>query len=191
MKAPAFVTWIWNNLKPLSELATIVGIVVALGGAFLAYSQLKITNAQLEQANEQRRWQSYNEMNNRYADLYRAIPDEIASGCRVEFITLNPDVRRWVRQYFDLYSEEYWLFLSDLMPKEMWTRRIHGGVRVNLSKYPALVDGYAYWREAGAFRHPDDFHKEVESAIKDAEKMREGQQRVAKCPPLGKQAKRS
>lgn len=183
MKVRALFSWIWTNSEKLSELATIGGIAVACVGAYMAYGQLKVTNAQLEQANEQRRWQSYSDMNNRYADLYRSIPDEISGGCRVEFSKLNPDVRRWVRQYFDLYSEEYWLHLSSLMPEEMWTRRIHGGVRVNLSKYPALVDGYYYWREAGAFRHPDDFHREVESAIEDSTKMREGQKRIAQCGP--------
>lgn len=53
----------------------------------------------------------------------------------------------------------------------MWTHRIHGGVRVNLNNYPVLVDGYRYWRDQGAFTHPDDFQSEVEQAIKDAKKL--------------------
>jgi hypothetical protein len=80
------------------------------------------------------------------------------------------ELQRWVRQYFDLYSEESWLFEKNLIPKEMWTHRIHGGVRVNLGKYPALIEGYNYWKTAGAFTHPDNFQLIVESAIADAKR---------------------
>jgi hypothetical protein len=86
-----------------------------------------------------------------------------------------------VRQYFDLYSEEYWLYLNDLIPKEMWTHRIHGGVRVNLNNYPALVEGYRHWKEQGAFTHPVEFQSEVESAILDAKKLPQKSQAPHLC----------
>lgn len=161
--------WLWKNSEPISHWATVLALVAAAVGGFMAYGQLKMTGAQLEQANEQRRWQNYNDMNVRYAQLYESIPDQISSGCVPEdFKSLEPKTKRWVRQYFDLYSEEYWLFVNNLIPKEMWTHRIHGGVRVNLGKYPALVEGYSYWKSAGSFTHPGDFKSIVESAINDA-----------------------
>jgi hypothetical protein len=160
-----------NISKPLSEWATVLAVVAGCAGGFFTYGQLKAANAQLEQVNNQQRWQNYNEMNIRYAELYGRIPKEIASGCSGSFENLGPGEKRWVRQYFDLYSEEYWLFLNNLIPKEMWTRRIHGGVRVNLNQYPALVDGYRYWKVKGAFKHPDDFQNEVEVAISEADSM--------------------
>jgi hypothetical protein len=160
---------VWNKSDQISHLATVLAFAAAAVGSYYAYGQLKTTNAQLEQANEQRKWQNYNEMNVRYAELYKDIPKEIGSGCLIEdFQTLDPDTKRWVRQFFDLYSEEYWLFRNQLIPEEMWTRRIHGGVRVNLSKYPALIQGYRYWKAAGSFTHPDDFADVVEIAIADA-----------------------
>lgn len=173
--------WLCKNSEPISHWATALALVAAAVGGFMAYGQLKITSAQLEQANEQRRWQNYNEMNVRYAQLYESIPDQIISGCVPDdFKSLEPKTKRWVRQYFDLYSEEYWLFVNNLIPKEMWTRRIHGGVRVNLSKYPALIEGYSYWKAAGSFTHPDDFQLIAESAIKDA-----------KSPPYAKKPSNS
>jgi hypothetical protein len=162
---------IWANSEPFSQWATVFAFVAAIFGGGLAYGQLKIANAQLEQANEQRKWQNYNEMNVRYAELYKSIPGEIASGCVPgNFETLEPETKRWVRQYFDLYSEEYWLFLNKLIPDEMWTHRIYGGVRVNLGKYPALVAGYGYWKAAGSFTHPNEFQAEVDLAISEAKR---------------------
>lgn len=163
------ISWLWTNSEPISHWATVLAFVAAAVGGFLAYGQLKATSAQLEHANEQRRWQNYNEMNVRYAQLYESIPDQIVSGCvPQDFHSLEPKTKRWVRQYFDLYSEEYWLFENKLIPEEMWSRRIYGGVRVNLGRYPALIEGYGYWKAAGAFTHPDHFKEVVENAIADA-----------------------
>ncbi len=160
---------LWSNSEPISHWATVLAFAAAAIGSYYAYGQLKTASAQFEQANDQRRWQNYNEMNVRYAGLYENIPEEIVSGCVPDdFGKLKPDTKRWVRQYFNLYSEEYWLYKEKLIPEEMWTHRIHGGVRVNLSKYPALIDGYRYWKAAGAFTHPDDFHAVVDLAISDA-----------------------
>lgn len=94
---------------------------------------------------------------------------------------LEPEAKRWVRQYFDLYSEEYWLFLNERIPNAMWTRRIHGGVRVNLNMYPALVDGYRYWKAEGSFTHPVEFQAEVELAISDASKLPQKTKIASSC----------
>jgi hypothetical protein len=73
--------------------------------------------------------------------------------------------KRWVRQYFDLYSEELWLFDNKLIPEQMWTKRIYCGVRINLRTYPTLIDGYYYWKSKGSFTHPVTFRAEAENAI--------------------------
>jgi len=159
---PKVSKWLQNNSQIYAHWATVLALIAAIIGGYFAY-------AQLELANEQRRWQNYNEMNVRYAELYKNIPAEIASGCSTEnFGSLSLETKRWVRQYFNLYSEEYWLYLNKLIPIEMWTKRIHGGVRVNLSKYPVLISGYRYWRDSGSFTHPHSFQAEVESAIVDS-----------------------
>jgi len=161
--------WLTDNSEKLSHWATVLAFPAAAVAGFLAYGQLKVATSQIEQANDQRRWQNYNEMNVRYAELYKSIPDQISSGCsHADFHQLPSEAKRWVRQYFDLYSEEFWLFQNKLIPSEMWTHRIHGGVRVNLSKYPILIVGYQYWKSSGAFTHPVEFAAEVESAIRDS-----------------------
>jgi hypothetical protein len=168
------INWLKDNSEPYAHWATVLALIAACIAGYFAYAQLTL-------ANDQKRWQNYNEMNVRYAELYKSIPEEIASGCSGNFEKLEPDAKRWVRQYFDLYSEEYWLFLNELIPNEMWTRRIHGGVRVNLNRYPALVDGYRYWKAEGSFTHPDKFQTEVELAISDASKLSQKTKIASSC----------
>lgn len=136
-------------------------VAVAIAGVYMVYNQLTAVY-------EQSRWQYYNDLNARYAAFYQSIPNEVAVGKETDFDKLEPQAKRWVRQYFDLYSEEYWLYKSRLIPEEMWTKRIRSGVRVNLLEYPLLVSGYRYWKERGAFKHPDGFLEEAERAIADA-----------------------
>ena len=155
----------------VAQWGTFLAVLVAMLGMYFTY-------AQLQQANEHKRWQNYNELNVRYAELYKTLPEDIASGKKCDFEHLPFRSKRWVRQYFDLYSEEFWLFKNNMIPAEMWTRRIYGGVRVNLSTYPALIDGYDYWRSQGSFKHPDDFDQEVRMAIAEADKLKASPQTV-------------
>lgn len=150
--------------RTVAEWGTFLAVIVAIVG-------MRFTYAQLEQTNDHKRWQNYNELNIRYAELYKELPNGIPSNERLEFEQRHPDSKRWARQYFDLYSEEFWLYKNNMIPAEMWTRRIYGGVRVNLSTYPALIDGYYYWRNKGSFKHPDDFYDEVAMAIADAKEL--------------------
>lgn len=83
----------------------------------------------------------------------------------VPFSEQEQDVKRWARTYFNLYSEEYWLYLEGLIPEEMWTKRIDNGVNVNLTSYPLLVRGYEYWRGKSSFVHPEGFRKLVDSKL--------------------------
>lgn len=169
------IKWLKANSEPYAHWATVLALIAAIIGGCVAYAQLKL-------ANEQRRWQNYNEMNVRYAELYKNIPIDIASGCSTDnFENLPSETKRWVRQYFNLYSEEYWLYLNKLIPDEMWTKRIHGGVRVNLSQYPALISGYRYWRDRGSFTHPSSFQTEVESAIVDSKHFLQKTKQGALC----------
>ena len=151
-----------NYLKAYEEPASRwVMVVVTILGVWMVYHQLTAVY-------EQSRWQYYNDLNARYAAFYESIPSEISSGKETDFDKVEPQAKRWVRQYFDLYSEEYWLYKNRLIPEEMWTKRIRSGVRVNLREYPLLVSGYRYWKEKGAFKHPDGFLEEAERAIADA-----------------------
>jgi hypothetical protein len=179
--------WLQANSGPWAHWATVFTFMAVCFGGYLAYAQLELVN-------EQRRWQNFNDMNVRYADLYRNIPPEIASGCRLaDFEKLEPKTKIWVRQFFDLYSEEYWLYLNKLIPEEMWTHRISSGVRVNLNTYPAIIDGYYYWAARNSFTHPNTFQSEAESAIDDAKPGRmcrpQGGASIRNSLKTGKQTK--
>lgn len=142
----------------LLKWGTFIGVIVASVGILYAANQ----------NNEHRRWQNYNEMNLRYSDLYDSMPDKVAKDSGVEFSKLPEESKRWVRQYFDLYSEEFWLYQKKLIPKEMWTERIDVGVKVNLDQYPVMIKGYQYWKERGSFNHPEAFREVVERKIGEA-----------------------
>lgn len=146
------------NRKAYSEWAQIVTCIIAALGLYVAYSQLS-------QLNEDQRWKNYTELNSRYADLYREFPKTILIDLQIEFSKTSPATKRAVRQYFDLYSEEFWLYQEALIPKEMWTQRIRNGAMVNLNEYSALISGYYYWKEKGAFKHPAEFQVEIEKQI--------------------------
>lgn len=70
-----------------------------------------------------------------------------------------------ILSYFDLYSEEHWLYPQQLIPEGMWSERTDGGVDVNLLTYPVLVEGYDYWKRRGAFMHPPEFIVWVDAKV--------------------------
>lgn len=144
--------------KILTNVAKVLGSLIALVG-------LGLVIIQINQANELRRWANYNEMNLRYSELISEIPYELTKAKSRDFENYSEDVKIWVRKYFNLYSEEYFLFKENLIPEEMWTERIANGVDVNLRKYPLLIDGYEYWKSQGAHNHPKDFRAMVDEKI--------------------------
>jgi len=124
---------------------------------FFTILGLLVVIYQLNQTNEHKRWENFNGLNIRYYEWYSNIPKNLNKGICSPFEKQNEKVQKWVRTYFNLYSEEYWLYLNDLIPKEMWEVRINNGVNVNLVTYPQLVKGYKFWKEKGAFVHPKGF----------------------------------
>ncbi|MBI1424430.1 MAG: hypothetical protein GC149_13380 [Gammaproteobacteria bacterium] len=132
---------------------------------------------QLHQSNEHKKWENYNAMNLRYYEWYANMPDKMDVDTCVPFSKQPQEVKRWARTYFNLYSEEYWLYQEDLIPKEMWTKRIDNGVNVNLETYPLLVRGYAYWKSKNAFVHPDGFRSHIARKLE----MLKGELKLKKC----------
>jgi len=149
-----------NNSESFAHWANVLTFIALLFSIYFACQQLK-------ELRVQRQWQNFNEMNIRYADLLGKIPEEIKlDSDSIE--SVNPQTKIWIRQYFDLYSEECWLNEEELLPKDMWKNRIRPGVVLNLKEYQILEHGYFYWKDKGAFNHPEDFHKVVEGDINNA-----------------------
>ena len=135
----------------IAHLLTIVGLIFVW--------------LQLHQSNEHKKWENYNAMNLRYYEWYANMPPNMDVDTCTPFSEQRQQVKRWARTYFNLYSEEYWLYLENLIPEEMWTKRIDNGVNVNLKTYPLLVRGYVYWKSRGAFMHPEGFRALVEHKL--------------------------
>ena len=152
--------WLKNNSVNLLSLIT---IVLALTGLIFVHEQLK-------QSNEHQRWTNYNQLNLHYSVLYRKMPDELhRSNCK-KFNEISLEGQRWIRSYFNLYSEEHYLYQKKLIPVEMWTERIDDGVTVNFKHYPVLIEGYRYWKNEGSFSHPVEFIPFVDKKISILEK---------------------
>lgn len=120
---------------------------------------------QLYQSNEHKRWENFNDLNIRYYEWYSNTPKDLDDDLCSPFDEQNEKIKKWTRTYFNLYSEEYWLYQNNLIPKDMWELRIDNGVDVNLTSYPQLVRGYQYWKEKGAFVHPSDFRSLVDAKL--------------------------
>jgi hypothetical protein len=152
--------WLQGNSQVFAHWFTVIGAIATAIGVIAA---ICVASSQFDQIREQRRWQNFNDMNVRYANLFIQMPQKIIEG-EIPFEKLEPQDKLWIRQYFDLTSEEYWLHEKKLIPEDMW-ERINSGVVVNLRKYPALIDGYYYWQGEGLFAHPEKFRSELEKAI--------------------------
>lgn len=136
-------------------------LFVALAGLFAVFWQL-------HQANKHKRWDNYNAMNAAYHSLY----DEVYNGSYDDLLksythisSLSSKELAWIRAYFDLYAEEYWLDEQDLIPAEMLFKQIDGGVNLNLREHPVMMDGFVYWKNKGAFQHPNSFIPFIDSKI--------------------------
>ena len=144
--------------KFLSEYGALIAHLLTIVSLILVWLQLY-------QSNEHKKWENYNAMNLRYYEWYANMPPNMDVDTCIPFSKQPQQVKRWVRAYFNLYSEEYWLYLENLIPEEMWTKRIDNGVDVNLKTYPLLVRGYNYWKSRGAFIHPEGFRDHVERKL--------------------------
>lgn len=149
------MNWFKDNI---AHLLSAIGLLLTFWGLTLVYAQLK-------QANEHQKWNNYNQLNIHYSTLYRELPVELEAESCKRFADLSPASKKWVRSYFNLYSEEHYLFLEELIPGDMWTKRIDNGVEVNMLSYPAIVEGYEHWKKRGSFIHPKEFIAFVDKKI--------------------------
>jgi hypothetical protein len=139
--------------------------LLSAAGLFLTFCGLMLVDAQLKQGNEHQKWNNYNQLNIHYSTLYRDIPEDLEAASCKRFDELTPTGKKWIRSYFNLYSEEHYLFLEHLIPNEMWTKRIDNGVEVNMLSYPVIVEGYEHWKKLGSFTHPKEFIPFVDTKI--------------------------
>jgi len=123
---------------------------------------------QYSQTNKHKKWDNYNAMNaayhNLYDNLYEGKYIGVLNKCS-KITDLSSAELAWIRAYFDLYAEEHWLEIEHLIPKGMWSNQIGGGVNLNLKTHPVMIDGYNYWKDKGAFKHPPEFIPYVDKKL--------------------------
>lgn len=180
---PFVATYVVLISKELAQnhckLAEIAGgmFLVIIGAVSLGFLSL-----QLYKMNEFNKFENYKYYNKVYKEWYQSIPPKIKSNLssaskKIQLHELDAVELVWVRQYFELYSQEYYLFKKNMLPKDMWLELIHGpgckGAAIrNLHIHPVLLEGYLYWKEKGAFHHPSDFTEILDQKLKQCALVR-------------------
>lgn len=153
----------------LNTITSISTAITGIAALFLIYSQL-------EQLNKLKRFENYVYFNKAYDDWYSMMPKSIKMKNKIDKINwedLTNDERSWIRRYFDLYAQEYFFYLQDMIPKEMWEEHINGktdrsgSAFLNFKEYPLLIEGYHKWKSLGAFEHPSGFTTMVDKKINE------------------------
>jgi hypothetical protein len=139
--------------------------LLSASGLLLTFFGLLLVCAQLKQANEHHKWNNYNQLDIHYSNLYRQLPPELEAASCKRFEDLEPNSKTWIRSYFNLCAEKYYLFLKHLIPEEMWTKQIDNGIEVNMLAYPVIIEGYEYGKKRRSFTHPKEFYAFMDNKI--------------------------
>ena len=117
-------------------LATLVTII-------LTQCSAKKQNKHLLKQNElmlkQNRFALFAEYTRRYQDLILRMPETICLG---EFKHTDMEAVKYMRLYFDLCSEEYWLHQEELIPEKTWEIWMEG-MQTTLNQKP-FKDAWNY-----------------------------------------------
>ena len=149
-----------KSQNPINWVERLTLLVAVIGLGTVIY--------QLNQANKHKRWDNYNAMNAAYHSLYSEVYDGEFSELlksHTHISSLDSKQLAWIRAYFDLYAEEFWLDEQHLVLANMLLKQIDGGVNLNLREHPVMMNGYEFWKEKGAFQHPDGFINFIDNKI--------------------------
>ena len=124
-------------MKNASLLEWVTTIVTIVGIGFVWF--------QLSQANQHKRWDNYNTMNNVYRQMYVQLQedsfDRLRENC-LNYAALEHKEQAWIRSYYNLYAEEFDLDDAGLLPENMMDETISRGFRLNLQTYPSIAQGF-------------------------------------------------
>ena len=151
--------FLMNNKIYAEYLGIIAGVITLLVTArkvHLAAKNIDTTNNHLKVNN-------YRALNLRYANLLAEVAEvQEEMGKQKNFMDLSAKSKLWVRRYFDLTSEEFWLYHQNLIHEEMWERGIICGIRMNMKEYPALKAGLLFWGKQDGYSHLSGFVEIIE-----------------------------
>jgi len=150
-----------------------VTTLATLFGLFFVWRQLKQSTFQLQQANQHKRWDNYNTMNEVYREMYNRLQTneykQLQKPC-LNYDTLELKEKAWIRSYYNLYAQEFDLDQAGLLPKDMMDETISRGFKFNLRQYPSIVEGFQPLIAEGAFSETSEFAIHVKTEIQTEEK---------------------
>ena len=115
------------NLEEIVGIVQIGTLLVAVGSLILTQRNANRQNMQLLKQNElmlkQSRFSLFAEYTRRYQDILLQMPRTVYSG---EFKAEDMEAMKYMRLYFDLCSEEYWLKQEDMIPDKTWKIWLEG-----------------------------------------------------------------
>ena len=104
----------------ISEITAVGMLLATLGAIFITQCN---ANKQNKQMLKQSRMSLFAEYTRRYQDIMARMPASVYSG---QFDTKIAEVVGFMRLYFDLCSEEYWLNEEKMIPERTWSIWVEG-----------------------------------------------------------------
>lgn len=158
------MTWDFNTTLDFASLLTLITIIVIVIFNYKQYKQmerqLKIQNDSLRTQNEQIKHNFFAEYTKRYQEIILHFPENINEN-NFSYDKLKKDERdktmRYMRVYFDLCSEEYFLYKKGVLDEDVWKEWQEG--MISAFNKPAFK--YA-WKKV---TQDSDFYKEFKDFI--------------------------
>lgn len=148
--------WNLDLTLDIAAILTLITIIIIVINNYRQYKQmkeqLKIQNEQLKAQNEQTKHNFFADYTKRYQDIILNFPENINED-DFKLKKLKSDAyeqtMRYMRVYFDLCSEEYFLYKKKFLDKDVW-REWKEGMEVAFNK-PAFNQAWKIVTEKSIF----------------------------------------
>ena len=128
----------------ISEVIEFVGLITAV--ITIIFTQVN-AHRQNKMLLKQSRALMFAEYTRRYQEILLRMPNTIYSGL---FSTTDQEAMIYMRLYFDLCSEEYWLWKEGIIPEKTWQIWLEG-MQITFNRKPFFIA----WNFLGGMYDPD------------------------------------
>lgn len=153
-----------DKIKVAEVTAVISLILISCATLYFVYDEQK-------QRKEFKQYENYNYYNKLYLSWYSTLFEKV--NIHKEYSELGVKEKAYIRAYFNLYAQEYFMREKGMIPEEMWVNVIHGadgncysGAMINLREYPILIEGYKDWKAKGSFSFPPGFKPMLDKKLR-------------------------
>ena len=138
-----------DTILVITNLATIVGVIVAIAMLIITVKSL---NSSVEQFNEQLQLNVFTDYTKRYQEIMLSLPESVNDD-DFSFYNLKENEKekklKYMRAYFDLCSEEYFLYGQGKIGKDTW-HEWNSGIKYAFSK-AAFIESWQLIRPDSGF----------------------------------------